>query len=143
MAKGLELLGRFKPGDNVPVYATGVDIAAGHLVTINGRNAKNAYTATHTGAGLYASGVAEVDAIAGLTDWRGGTNITRRGSIARVIAGAAIPLLAGGQTPVKSDATGRVIPQGGTGIIVGYCLGQSGAAGAATAAGQIVDVDLI
>jgi hypothetical protein len=39
--------------------------------------------------------------------------------------------------PIKSDATGRAITQGGTGVILGYALQ------AATAAGQIIDVDLI
>ena len=36
MAKGRELIARFKPGDNLPVYATGANIAAGRFVTIRG-----------------------------------------------------------------------------------------------------------
>lgn len=133
MAKGTELIARFKPGENVPVYATGADIAAGRFVTISGRNAKNAYIGAHTGAGLYASGVAERDAIAGVTDWRGGTNIVRRGAIARVVAGAAVTAGAA----VKSNASGKAIAQGGTGVIVGYALQ------AASADGDVIDVDLV
>lgn len=139
MAVGHELIARFKPGDNLPVYATGANIVAGRFVTISGRNAKNAYIAAHTGAGLYASGVAEVDAIADLTDWRGGTNITRRGSVARVVFGAACTIGAA----VKADATGKAIPQAGTGIILGYCLGKTDGTGAVTAADQVGEVDLI
>ena len=142
MAKGAEQIARFKPGEDVPVYAAGANITAGRFVTISGRNAKGAYIGAHTGAGLQASGVAEVDALQDKTDWRGGTNLARRGAIARVEAGAAIPFIAGG-TPVKSDATGRAIPQGGTGTILGYALGKTDGTGAVTAAGQILDVDLL
>ena len=39
--------------------------------------------------------------------------------------------------PVKSDATGRAIDQGGTGVITGYALA------AASAAGQMVEVLLV
>ena len=133
MSKGVELIARFKPGENVPVYATGANINAGRFVTISGRNAKNADLGAHTGAGLYANGVAEVDALADKTDWRGGTNLTRRGSIARVVAGAAVAVGAA----VKSDASGRAIAQGGTGVILGYALQ------AAAQAGDVIDVDLI
>jgi hypothetical protein len=107
VAKGKELIARFKPGDNLPVYATGTDIAAGRFVTISGKNSKGAYVGAHTGAGLYASGVAETDAIAGKTDWRGGTNLTRRGSVARVITGGAITAGAA----VKADANGKASPR--------------------------------
>lgn len=140
MAKGVQLLARFKPGDNLPVYATGADIKAGRFVTISGKNTKGAYIGAHTGAGLYASGVAEVDAIAGQTDWRGGTNLTRRGSVARVVTGAAITAGAA----VKSDAAGKAIPQAGTGIILGYFIGLNLTAGGnATAADQVGEIDLI
>jgi hypothetical protein len=143
MAKGRELLARFKPGDNLPVYAAGTNIAAGRFVTISGKNAKGAYVGAHTGAGGQASGVAETDAIADKTDWRGGTNLTRKGSVARVVTGAAIPFIAGG-TPVKSDANGKAIPQGGTGVILGYFLGQAtDTGGAATAADQVAEIDLV
>lgn len=139
MAKGTELIARFKPGDNVPVYASS-DINAGHFVTISGKNAKGAYVAAHTGAGLYASGVAEVDMIGGETDWRGGGNITRRGSIARVVMGGAVTVGAA----VKADASGRAVAQGGTGVILGYFLGLNLTAGGnATAADQVGEIDLI
>lgn len=145
MTIGISLIARFKPGNDVPVYATGSNIAAGHFVTISGRNAKNAYVGAHTGAGLSASGVAERDCIAGVTDHRGGTNIARRGAIARVVAGAAVT--AGDL--ISSDSTGRGITataqsQSGTtpfavtaGTVV---LGR--ALQAAAAAGDIIDVDL-
>lgn len=140
MAKGRELIARFKPGDNLPVYATGADIAAGRFVTISGKNSKGAYIGAHTGAGLAASGVAETDALAGKTDWRGGTNLTRRGSVARVITGAAISIGAA----VKADAAGKAIPQGGSGVILGYFIGLNlTAGGAATAADQVAEIDLV
>jgi hypothetical protein len=96
MTIGTEQIARFKPGENLPVYATVAgDILAGRFVTISGRNTKNAYTGAHTGAAVAIG------------------------------------------DPVKSDATGRAITQGGTGLILGYALQ------AATAAGQIIDVDLV
>lgn len=131
MTVGMEQIARFKPAENVPVYATGTDIKAGRFVTISGKNAKGAYIGAHTGAGLRASGVAERDAIAGVTDWRGGTNLNRLGAIPRVIAGAAVAV----GDPIKSDATGRGIPQGGAGVILGYALT------AAAAAGDVIEVD--
>jgi hypothetical protein len=140
VAKGKVLLARFKPGDNLPVYATGSNIVAGRFVTISGKNSKGAYVGAHTGAGLAASGVAETDAIAGQTDWRGGTNLTRRGSVARVECGAAITVGAA----VKSDANGKAIPQGGTGVILGYLLGRNLTAGGnITADTQIGEIDLV
>jgi hypothetical protein len=136
MAVGTELVAVFKPGENVSVQASGAAIAAGHFVSLKGKNAKGSYNGAHTGAGLLAFGVAERDAIADVTDWRGQTNCTRRGSIARVVAGAAIDASAAA-IPVKSDATGRAIPQAGSGIILGYAVST------VTLAGQIVEVDLV
>ena len=46
----------------------------------------------------------------------------------KVTPGAAIPLLAKGLTPVKSDAQGRAIPHGGTGEIAGYAFKAAAAA---------------
>lgn len=135
MAYGREYIAVYKPGENVPVYATGANIDAGHFVSLAGKNTKGAYIGAHTGAGLASFGVSERDAIAGKTDHRGGTNVVRRGAIARVVAGAAIDASAG-VVAVKSDATGRAIPQAGTGIILGYAVST------VTAAGQIVEVDL-
>lgn len=136
MTKGLELIAVFKPGENVSVQASGAAIAAGHFVTVKGRNAKGSYLAAHTTAGAYAFGVAERDAIQDVTDWRGQTNCARRGAIARVVAGAAIDASVS-MVAVKSDATGRAIAQGGSGVILGYALTS------AAAAGDIVEVELL
>lgn len=136
MAYGIEYIAVYKPGENVPVQADGANIAAGHFVTLKGKNSKGAWKAAHTTAGAYAFGVAERDALQDLTDWRGQTNVVRRGAIARVVAGAAIDADAA-MVAVKSDATGRAIAQGGSGIILGYAVST------VTAAGQIVEVELL
>lgn len=47
----------------------------------------------------------------------------------KVEAGAAIALGAKGLTPVKTDADGKAIAQGGVGEIAGYALEAAGAAG--------------
>lgn len=139
MAKGVEIIGRFKPGNNVPVYAAGANINGGHFVTISGRRSTttsdNAYIGAHTGAGLRTDGVSQRDAIADVTDHRGGTELMT-GGIARVIAGAAIDA-SSAAVAVKSDATGRAIPQASSGVIIGYAYTS------ATAAGQVVDVKLL
>lgn len=135
MTVGLELLPVFRPGENVSVQASGASIAAGHFVSTKGKNAKGSYLAAHTGAGAQAFGVAQRDAIQDVTDWRGQTNCSRHGQIARVVAGAAIDASAS-SVAVKSDATGRAIPQAGTGVILGYAVSS------AALAGDIVEVDL-
>ncbi|HYD12726.1 MAG TPA: capsid cement protein [Allosphingosinicella sp.] len=48
----------------------------------------------------------------------------------KVEAGAAIALGAKGLTPVKTDANGKAIAQGGVGEIAGYALQAAGADGA-------------
>jgi Uncharacterized conserved protein (DUF2190) len=48
--------------------------------------------------------------------------------ISIVEAAGAVPLLSGG-TPVKVDNTGRVVAQGGTGVIVGWALEAASGAG--------------
>lgn len=133
-----EQIARFKPGENVPGYAT-ADVTGGHFVKlVAGKDARGSYSLAHCGAGEVAFGVCERDAIGAVKDWRGGTNVVRRGAIARVVAGAAIAAPgATGPVPVKSDATGRAITQGGTGAILGY------ACHAVAAAGEIVEVDLL
>ena len=55
----------------------------------------------------------------------------------KVEAGAAIPLGAKGLTPVKTDAAGKAIAQGGVGSIAGYALE------AASAAGAVIEVLLV
>jgi hypothetical protein len=133
-----ELIARFKPGQNVPGFCT-AQVLAGHLVSVNGvKTVDGDYPIAHTGAGLRAFGVAERDSgptTDPRTSWTRRVNIVRPGAIARVISGAAIDTSTG-SVAVKSDATGRVIPQGGTGIIVGYAVTS------ATAADQVVEVDL-
>jgi hypothetical protein len=47
----------------------------------------------------------------------------------KVEAGAAIPLLAKGLTPVKTDANGKAIPHGGAGEIAGYAMQPAAADG--------------
>src|SRR6059058_254672 len=101
MAVGIEQIARFKPGENLPVYATNAgNIVAGRFVSISGRNAKNAYVGAHTGAGLYSHGVAQRTCLAGVTDHRGGTELARRGAVARVESGAAVAI----GDAIKSDA---------------------------------------
>jgi hypothetical protein len=103
---------------------------------------KGAYIGAHTGAGLRLRRRRDrrdrrQDRLARRT------NLTRRGSVARVITGAAIPFIAGGDA-VKSDANGKAIPQGGTGVILGYFLGLNLTAGGnATAADQVAEIDLV
>lgn len=140
MAKGKELLAKFKPGDNLPFFADNADVPAGRFVKITGRTTRGAYKGIVAGAGEYANGVSETDAISGKLDWRGSTNITRRGSVARVVMGGAVTV--GG--PVKSDGSGKAVAQAGSGIILGYFLGLNlDAGGNATAADQIGEIDLI
>lgn len=132
MAVGVELIARYKPGENVAVYATGANINAGRFIVVSGKNTKGAYIGAHAGAGIGpVFGVSERDAIAGVTDHRGGTNCARRGAIARVVAGAAVAVGAG----VQSDATGRAIT-----LAAGVRLGT--ALSAAAAAGDVIEVDL-
>lgn len=130
-----ELVARYKPGENVPVFA-GAQISAGHFVSITGAKTTNGdYPAAHTGAGLWPFGVAEMDSApttyaATATDRRVNT-IHGGGAIARVVAGAAVTVL----DEVQSDATGRAITQT-SGLAVGKALT------AATNAGDIIEVEL-
>lgn len=131
--RGQEHIARYKPAEDVAVYAVGANINAGHFVTVSGKNAKGAYKGAHTTAGGRAFGVAERDAIADVTDHRGGTNCNRLGAIAFVVAGAAIAQGA----DVMSDATGRAITYvaSGSNVRLGTNLV------AVTAAGQIAEID--
>lgn len=135
---GREFLAVFKPGENVSVQATGAAISAGHFVRVFGKNSKGSYQGAHAGAGQRVFGVAETDAIQDVTDWRGQTNATRRGSIARVVCGAAINADAA-VVPLMSDATGRAIPHDGNAANFIVALAVS----TTTAAGQIVEADLL
>lgn len=130
----------YKPGENIPGKAS-ADVVGGHLVSPTGPAdaTTGAYPCAHTGAAAWALGVAERDALGTVTngaEWRGMFNIVGPGSVARVVAGAAVAVTSAA-IAVKSDSTGRVIAQGGSGVIVGYALT------AAAAAGDIIEVKLI
>lgn len=127
----MEQIARFKPGENVPAYAS-ADVLAGRFVRISAtKDARGSYQMAHCGAGARANGVAERDAIGGVKDQRGGFNVVRRGAVARVTAGAAVA--AGAE--VESDATGRAITRA-----AGVSLGM--AMHAVAAAGDVLEVDL-
>lgn len=103
-----ELIARFKPGENVPVFAQ-ADVLAGRFLKIVGaKTAQGDYPATHCGAGERAFGVSEYDSApssypAHATDRR--VNACRPGAIARMEAGAAVAVLA----DVMSDSVGRPV----------------------------------
>jgi hypothetical protein len=107
-----ELIARFKPGDNVPVFAN-AQINAGRFVKVVGaKTDQGDYPAQHCAAGERSFGVAEYDSApttypATATDRR--VNVTRQSSIARMVAGAAITVL----DEVQSDSVGRAIPATG------------------------------
>lgn len=129
-----ELIARFKPGENLPVFAQ-AQINAGHFVKVAGaKTAQGDYPAIHAAAGENSLGVAEYDSAPTTypehaTDRR--VNVVRRGAVARVVAGAAVAVGA----EVESDATGRAITQT-TGVILGQALT------AAAAADDVIEVDL-
>ncbi len=129
-----EQIARFKPGQNVPVFAQAL-IAAGHFVKIVGaKTDQGDYPATHTAAGEHAFGVSEQDSAPTTynefaTDRR--VNIVRGNAIASVIAGAAVSVL----DEVQSDATGRAVTQT-TGLALGKALTAAGSAG------DVIEVEL-
>jgi hypothetical protein len=131
-----EMIARFKPGQNIPAFCT-AQVEAGRFLKITGNKTTNGdYSAAHAGAGEYAFGVSERNSgptTDPATSWTRRVNVVRRGAVARVESGAAI---AAGD-PIKSDATGRAIPQAGSGVILGYAMSH------VTAAAQVVEVDLI
>lgn len=136
-----EQIARFKPGVNVPGYASAAQVLAGRLVQIVGpKSANGDYAIGHCGAGLQAFGVSEADSgptTDPATAQSRRVNVVRRGAIARIKAGADITVTTAA-IAVKSDANGQAIPQGGTGVIVGYALNSAVAAN-----GDYVEVDLI
>lgn len=109
-----EMIARFKPGANLPGFATAA-VSAGRFVAVTGpKTAQGDYAVAHAGSGVRALGVSERDALGptdaqgrtvAASDWRRRFNIVRRGAIARVTAGAA---LTAGQF-VMSDATGQAV----------------------------------
>lgn len=117
-----EAMARFKPGVNVPVFAA-TAITGGRFVKITGdKTTDGDYSAGMCSvAGEVAFGVAEADS-APATDPSSSVerrvNIVRPGAIARVKPGGAIAAWG----PVKTDASGQAIAQGGTGTILGYAM---------------------
>lgn len=141
-----EQIARYKPGENIPVFAE-TQILAGRFVQTNGKDTRGAYRANHAAAGGTAFGVAEQDSApatypAHATDRM--VNIVRRGAVAMVEAGAAI---AAG-TLVSSDAAGRAIayvPPNTTAAGAAVATTPAALGRALTAAagvGSIIEVDL-
>lgn len=117
-----EQLPRFRPGNSVPAKAGGSDpIVAGTFVVIHAdKSTEGDYVIDTASAGAYAFGVAE--RTTGDKDLLPShslelrTNVSRRGSIARVLAGGGITA---GQA-VKVGSSGKAVYQNGSGVIVGY-----------------------
>jgi hypothetical protein len=136
-----ELIGAYKPGENVPFCATAA-VLEGRFVKITAAQQTNgSYSAAHCGAGEAAVAVSQRDAIveepagrinAGaavpIHDQRRHFEGMTQG-VPRVVAGAAVA--AGAQ--VQSDATGRAITLAG-----GVSLGV--AATVAAQAGDVIEV---
>lgn len=105
------LIGRYKPGIDVPVFAS-AQITAGHFVKVTGAAGagdapENAYPATHCGSGQRAFGVAQADSGPTTHDPTSQTRMvdTQRSGIVRCRAGAAVSALA----EVMSGSDGRAI----------------------------------
>ena len=117
----------FYPADAVTCKAE-ANLSGRRFVVAKGRAVIDGIRANlivnYPAAGGRASGVTgyDVSANAMVTVWRGH-------GVYEVESGAAIT--AG--DPVKVDATGRVIPQGGTGLVVGIALDPAAGAGEAIA----------
>lgn len=132
------MVGRYKPGENVPVFAN-AQIEANRFVKVidaagAGDAPENAYPAEHAGAGEWAFGVAEATSGPATHDAHAQTrmvNVARTGTISRVEAGAAVLALA----EVQSDGSGRAIT-----LDAGIALGR--ALTAAAEAGDIIEVAL-
>lgn len=133
-----EMVARFKPGQNVPGFCT-AQVEAGRFLAISGpKTPQGDYSVAHCGAGLQAFGVSERNSgptTHPTSSWTRRVNIARRGAIARVEVAATITVTTG-PVALKSDATGKAIPQGGTGVITGYALHSA-------AVGEFVEVDLV
>jgi hypothetical protein len=116
-----EALARFKPGVNVPAFAA-TAVLAGRFVKITGAKTTHGdYSIGHCGAGERAFGVSEADSAATTEPAHSverRVNVVRPGAIARVKPGGAIAAAG----PVKSDANGQAIAQGGSGVITGYAM---------------------
>jgi hypothetical protein len=103
-----EQMSRFKPGANVPVFATTAVLAGRFVKIVGDKTTQGDYQAGHCGLGERAFGVAELDSAAATEPAHSverRVNVARRGAVARVTAGAAITAGA----VVQSDAAGRAI----------------------------------
>lgn len=119
-----EVIARFKPGDNVSVYAKKT-LAAGRLVKVVGITSKGSYEAEHADKEQKTRpfGVTQRSADEGLDAAAQDRLVecVRRGSIARIEAGAEVT--AG--TEVEVGTGGTVIPidaEGKKGIAVGRAV---------------------
>lgn len=133
-----EQIARYKPGGNVPAFAATAVLAGRFVKITGGKTAQGDYQIGHCGAGERAFGVAERDSAAATepaTSMERRVNVVRNGAIARVLCG--VDVIAG--AAVKSDANGKAIPQGGTGVIVGYAM----EAGDGDSGTDYVEVELI
>lgn len=113
-----EMVPYFDPGDNVTCY-TSAAVVGKRFVSISGAKVNEHPRVAQSGAGVAAVGVACYDAAINTL-----VPVQTEG-VVPVTAGAAIT--AG--DPIKSDASGRAIPQGGTGIILGYAWDDNAGAG--------------
>jgi hypothetical protein len=101
----------FDPGDTFTAYCEAA-VSGKRFVSISGPRVDGLPQISPTGAGAAAVGVASRDAALG------GKVMVARVGIWPVVAGGAIT--AG--DPIKADAAGEAIPQGGAGEILGYAL---------------------
>lgn len=107
----------YLPGDEVTCHAK-TAISGRRLVAIDGPRVDGNVQVSHAGAGVRAFGVSAYDAAAGAK-----LTVYRVSAIHAIESGAA--LTAG--AALKSDAVGRVIPQAGAGVIVGYACDDAAA----------------
>jgi hypothetical protein len=88
-----EQIARYKPGDNVPGFAS-TAVLAGRFVSVQDTKTANGdYPIAHAAAGSFPFGVAEADSAAATEPAHSAerrVNVVRRGAIARVTAGEAL-----------------------------------------------------
>jgi hypothetical protein len=121
-----EQVARWKPANNIPVYADPAAISAGRFVIITGKNSRGGYKARHCTAGERCTGVAErsVPAVTdGYASNHNGTDVNRIGAIPFVESGGVIAFGA----LIQSDAVGRAVTAGagGTAVLVTGTVGAN------------------
>lgn len=112
----------FLPGEMVPMFCSAAVLAGRFVKVTADKTASGDYSGTQcTVAGEYGFGVATQDS-APATDPADSQErrmaIATPGAVARVKPGGAIAAFG----PVKTDASGQAIAQGGTGTILGYAM---------------------